>query len=433
MAATAVVAIALCVLAPLRPTSGDTVAARLGGAELRCGGSFDLYRLDWIKQARDSKHTPYYVWGDDLGEITSIFGPAPAVVASIALLDFGDSDSISDRTLRQRERDAAAVLLALGVALLVLAAAARSTWRRAVLTGAVAMLSFAGAATLGQGLWQATVALPPLVGALATLAWRERIPRVALATPALLVLAVMLRPTIAPLGLGMGIAWAVQARGWRIWLVAAGLALVVAAPLVAWNIVHLWSPFPVAQFEANARFTHDHAWQLSPLRIAAGIGGLVVSPGRGLVWFAPIALVGAWVARRSPHRIIALAVVGQIAAMALFYKWHGGFAYGPRLVAEAVWVAIWLALGAGLELPRRTGQLAIAITLVVGQLGLWRFRDEQWEARRLPDDHEVALWDFVDSPIAATLTSPDTPPRLDSPIVGRLHCVNGSLYTLDRQ
>ena len=41
--------------------------------------------------------------------------------------------------------------------------------------------------------WQATTALPCLVGALATLAWRERLPRLALATPALIALEALSR------------------------------------------------------------------------------------------------------------------------------------------------------------------------------------------------------------------------------------------------
>jgi hypothetical protein len=425
--AIALVAFTLCVLAPLRQLSGDTVPARIGGAVLRCAGDFDLSHVDWVRAETDRKRAFYYTHEDQTGAHTSVFGPVPAVVVMLALLDFGDGDRIDDHTLRTRERGAGAWLFAIAVALIVVAALARVSPARAALTGLACALSFAGAASLGQGMWQATTALPFLTGALAALAWRDRRPHVTLVTPALLLLAVMLRPTIAPLALGLGLAWARDAKVLRAWLIAAAIALVCVAPLVVWNAIHLWSPLPIGQWTANARET-EHVFTLGGA--ATGIAGLLVSPARGLVWFAPLVLVGVGVAVRSrPYRWIAAGIVLQLVAMALFFKWHGGQTYGPRLLAEATWVGCWLALGTELRAPRWLLAVALAITIVVGQLGLWRFRPEQWELPVRPEAHPSAFWSVVDSPIPATFRDPPRggPQAYDSPPTLGLACDHGTL------
>jgi hypothetical protein len=426
--AIAVVAVVLAAASPLRETSGDTVPGRVGGLVLRCGGTFDLARVDWVKAAFDQKRTFYFLHWDHIDEMTSVFGPGPAVVGALAVLDVGDGDSVSDASLRTRERLAAAVLVALSAVLLLLAAMRPPhAETRAVFAALVAVLSFAGVATLGQGLWQATTALPFLVGALATLAWRTERPRLALVTPALLLVAVMLRPTVAPLALGLGITWARDTRSWRTWIIATAIALAAVSPLVVWNAIHLYSPLPIGQWKANAR---QASTVFSIGNAGTGIAGLLVSPARGLLWFAPLALVGVVAGLRSrAWRFVAGGIVLQLLAMAMFFKWHGGQAFGPRLLAEATWLGIWLALGTGtLGRARLVAIACAATTVLVGQLGLWSWRPEQWESRRIPEAHPSAFWDVVDSPLASTLVeTPKMPHAHDAPPTNGLTCEHGHL------
>jgi hypothetical protein len=348
------------------------------------------------------------------------------VIDRVAII--GTGDELSDDTLRSRERWAAAVLLAIAAALLVLAAAVRHGLVRSAATGAVAALSFAGCATLGQGLWQATTALPALAAAVCVLAWRDRRPRRAIVVPALLAVAILARPTITPLALGVGLTWALPVRTLRPWLVAAGLALVVAAPFVVWNAIHVNSPLPLGQWQTNARAT-DHVFTLGG--IARGIAGLVASPARGLVWFAPIVLAGtAWGLRDRKLRWIGAGIVLQLVVMSSFFKWHGGLAFGPRLMAEATWVAVWLAIAA-CDVPRVLLAIATGVTIVVGLIGLWRFDPDQWETRRLPERDARAYWDFIDSPIRSAVTPPDTMrDTFDAPRHG-LRCEGGKLVSFD--
>ncbi|MEO8846190.1 MAG: hypothetical protein ABI591_04930 [Kofleriaceae bacterium] len=435
LVASALCAVGLALGSPLRAISGDTVPGRLGAAVVRCGGGFDLDTVDWIHQATRKNTIYYFEQPDRADEHTSIFGPGPAAVGALGLLDFGEGDTIDDATLRHRERDVAAWLVALATCLVVVASRLRTTPWRSFVVGFTGAASFAGAASLGQGLWQATVALPALIGALATLVYAERHPRLALATPALLVAAVMVRPLLAPLCLALGVAWALSGRGGKRWLWAGALALVVAAPFVVWNVIHLWSPFPIGELRANARIT-DHAFRISPAGLVKGVGGLLVSPGRGLLWFAPIALVGLWYGATSKvrlHRLVAAGAILQLVVVGAFYKWHGGLAFGPRLLAEVTWLLTWLALGAGIfESPwRRTvRRCAVAITIAIGLLGLWRFRPEQWEARRMPDADETALWDPVDSPIRALFSHDRPQTQLDSPKSAGLRCAYGELHSI---
>ncbi|MDQ3298603.1 MAG: hypothetical protein M3619_18615, partial [Myxococcota bacterium] len=115
---TAIFALALALAAPARQITGDAVPNRYGAALVRCGGGFDLSRVDWIAAQHE---VPYWAHRNRAGATVSVFGPAPAMIGAIALADFGDGDTIDDATLRARERLAAAVLVAIAAGLVVLA------------------------------------------------------------------------------------------------------------------------------------------------------------------------------------------------------------------------------------------------------------------------------------------------------------------------
>jgi hypothetical protein len=333
--------------------------------------------------------------------------------------------------LRRRERDAAALLVALAAALLVIAASARVGAGPASAAGLVAAASYAGAATLGQGLWQASVALPFLVAGFATLTWRDRKPKLAYLTPGLLVVAVLVRPTIAPLAVGLGLGWALETR-WdrRLWIGASVIAVAMAMPWLVWDHVHLGSLFPTGQWHSNRRET-GNVFDISAGHIGYALGGLLISPGRGLLWYAPVVLFAAASAIRSGERLertVAICVLAQIGFITLFFRWWGGYAFGPRLVGETVWLCAWLVFVRFTQ-RRALRAIAIAVTLIVGQLGLWRFRGEQWENRRMPEIDDNALWDFVDSPLSAMFVGEEGLPGVDSIPVSAYRCEPGGRIT----
>ncbi len=382
--AVAAITVVMALIAPLRPISGDTLPTRYGGLVLACTGSFDLGRVDWIADSP----TPYWA-RTTRDELISVYGPAPAVVAAVA---FVGVDAVTREAVQRRGRIVAAGLVALAAALLALAL--RRGW-----FALIAALSFAGAATLGQALWQQSVSLPLVVGALAALAGRERRPRVAWCVPAVLTAAVSIRPAIAPLCFGIGLAWLVAHRDRKAILYAAIAAVAVAVPFLVWNAIHLGTPLPTAQLDANAAVSAD-VFALRGLPV--GLAGLVAAPGRGLLWYAPIVLVAVVAAARTRDataRLVALGIIAQLLVMACFHMWWGGVCFGPRFLAETVWVAVWLATLA--PSPRWLVATASTVTVGVGLLGLLLWRGEQWEARRMPDIDQSALWDVADSPLTA--------------------------------
>lgn len=403
--ASATIAIVLVVVSPQRQISGDTVPNRAGSIALRCGGTLDLASVEWIRGLADAGQLPYWALRRD-GAIYSVFGPAPAVVGALVMPGLDEGDTIDDSTLRRRERWASGILLGISVALVILAAAARVSIATSILVGAVCMGSFAGAATIGQGMWQASVALPLVMAATAALAWADRSRIARVLVPAALVGAVFVRPTIAPLALALGVAWCTSRPTRMQWFVASALALVVAAPFVIWQLVVFGSPLPLGQLDANARVASD-VFILSRAQVGLGIGGLIASPARGLLWFAPIVIMTGVVALRRGDlatRVIAGGMLLQVVVIGLFHMWWGGICFGPRFLAEAVWVGIWLGTRVTLG-PRWLVVMTTLVTLAVGQLGLWGWRAEQWETRRNPDIDQSALWDFADSPILAVLWS----------------------------
>lgn len=435
-------ALLLVGFSPQRKISGDTTPGRLGAATLRCAGDVDLLRVDFVS---DSQRDPYWLQRVN-GQGVSGFGPAPAVLGAAVMPPLDDGDLVDDNRLRQRERFAAALSLGLSAALLALAIASRRSALIAFMRSGIALASFAGAATIGQGLWQATAALPLLMGGFAALSWASVTRtwseaavsswRWALrVTPALLLAAVLARPTIAPLCIGLGIAWIAVRPRVTDWLLATLFAALAAAPFVAWNLTVLGHLYPTGQAAVNARYD-EHLFVLTPGHIGTGIWGLLVSPARGLVFFAPVVLIAMIRSLRatSVERIVALALVAQLITMALFYRWWGGVCFGPRLLAESVWVAIGVASWRPFTSRIWHGVFVVAalVTIAVGQIGLWGWRAEKWESRRNPDLDENALWDVHDSPIPAILTY-DISPELLATDGGEprvMRCRGGRLETV---
>lgn len=159
----------------------------------------------------------------------------------------------------------------------------------------------------------------------------------------------------------------------------------------------------------------------SPRRLLA----LLVSPGRGIVWFAPAVLLaplGLVDAERrgeclAARTILAVAVV-TLVTWSASPLWHGGWTFGPRVLLPALpflWIAVARALGAAAERGalRRAGAVLLALGLLV-QLPsvlvdasthhdlavraadvLWSEPLEGWEARNARLERMQWHWGFA--------------------------------------
>ncbi|MBI2394104.1 MAG: hypothetical protein HYV09_31320 [Deltaproteobacteria bacterium] len=410
-------AYALCVLAPLRPQTSDTTPGFLGAIVLACHGDQDLSRVPWVDAQARNVAVPYWatITADGRG-LVSTFGPGPAALGRPALLGLRPGDAVEEDALRGRVRNAAAASVGVATAFACLAALAWAPTWIAMVAALVAACSFAGAPNLGQGLWQQTAALPALLAALAGVAWTARSRAATVLAPAAAVLAVLLRPADAPLSVALLTAWWLRARATpRVdRLAALALLSLAAAPLLLWNLDRLGSPLPTGQWVRNAAQT-EQVFALAPARLFGALAGLLVSPARGLVIFAPLAIVGvvvAWRSRDSVLRVLALGVVGQLLLAASFFKWWGGMSFGPRLLAGATWLAIVLA-ATQLPSPGRLGRRARAVVLAcalltgaVGLAGTFGFEVAQWELPNDVDRDPRRLWQLADSPLRRLFTTP---------------------------
>jgi hypothetical protein len=115
-----------------------------------------------------------------------------------------------------------------------------------------------------------------------------------------------------------------------------------------------------------------------------GLAGLLVSPGKGLlVWapflvFLPLFLRRALADRR--HRALALCLLGGFVLQLLLYAktdWRAGFSYGPRFLADALPLLGWL-LAPVLPTLRRPGRAvfvaAVVFSIWVQAVGAFRYQ-----------------------------------------------------------
>src|SRR4029453_2487339 len=104
-------------------------------------------------------------------------------------------------------------------------------------------------------------------------------------------------------------------------------ALPWAALFLAYNAARWGSPFDTGYGE-SLTMMRETLW--------AGLMGLLLSPGKGLLWFSPgvllgcIAVRGAW----SRDRALVVLVVASTVPVVLFYarylSWSGDYSWGPR-------------------------------------------------------------------------------------------------------
>lgn len=341
---------------------------------------------------------------------------------------------MEDATLARRARRSAALAIGVSSLLLFLAIARRRSLGIAFAGAIVASLSFAGAALLGQALWQQTTAC--VAFALGWLGWSFGTHRSSSAGYWLSlgavssIVAALIRPADAPIAaasFAICVTPILRERHRAALAAFAVGAVIVVACFASWNLTELGTVLPAGQ-----SITHTHGGELfqrNPSKVLAAFLGLLFSPSRGLLWFAPIALVAVVVGIRagSQARIVAVALVLQLFLYAAFYKWWGGVAFGPRLAAIVVWAGSFVVFGMvpRASWPRGAVVIASLITVAIGMVGLYGYDPRKWDLRVQIDRDPAAVWRVADGSIVAALRplAPEAPAIVDSPGGPFVYCV----------
>lgn len=301
----------------------------------------------------------------------------------------------------------AAVFAALAVAVFwQICRALDFSWALAL--GLTAWVGLAGEnfSTAAQSLWQhgpGTLAI--LTAILAQLALRRR-PSLAaaLAFSAASGLAVAVRPTNA-------------------------LILAPFAVLALWRRPHAIVPLtvPGAALLAlvalyNLHFFGDllggygsYVADFSAHRMATGLAGILMSPGRGLFIYYPLAVVAIGLLAWRPGTLAdptaaasAIAVVASTGLAAAYANWWAGWSYGPRYLSEieplfALLVGLsWrnLAPGARRWLGIACFGLLLSWGLLLQSVGAYSRAAIAWNGTpRNVDEAPERVWDVLDNPI----------------------------------
>ncbi len=106
-----------------------------------------------------------------------------------------------------------------------------------------------------------------------------------------------------------------------------------------------------------------------------GLAGILIAPGKGLLWMAPLLLlagIGLSVARKRGERLwpwlAAAMTVAIVAPVACSQTWHGAWTYGPRYVLPLV-PFLWPAVALAFDVAREHRGV-FAATIVLSGLGL---------------------------------------------------------------
>ena len=219
------------------------------------------------------------------------------------------------------------------VAVVSLARVLEATWGQAVVTSVLVAAGTPLLPLVATGFSELAVGTTATLGLVAVAAARKGRTWAAPVGGAAAGAATLLRSdSIALIGVVVGVALVVTSRRWRTVL---GFALGALPFLAIWgwyNAVRFAAPWELGYTE-DPGFVHP---------FGHGLYGLLLSPGRGLLWYAPlivIALIGfRWAWRRDP--VVTAAAIALLAVRPLFFAswhaWSGGWGWGPRFLVPAM-------------------------------------------------------------------------------------------------
>jgi hypothetical protein len=337
----------------------------------------------------------------------------------------GWTDERLDHAARVMEKLSASLLAALSAALLYLLLRRRAAPRAALLL----TLAYAFGTTTwvigSQALWQHGMAELLVVGALLLLTGPCTAPR-ALAAGLLCGLIAGNRPpdVILAAALGAyGLFWAGRRRA----------ALLAAAAALPMGLVLLYNLGVAHHFAGGYGRVGKAAYLQHDL--LPGLGGLLLSPTRGLLVFSPflLFLVPAW--RHLPRgreRGLSLAIIaGFVLQLVLYAKadWRGGMSWGPRYMTDLLPLLVWM-LAPVVATLRGFGRacflLAAGAAVAIEAIGAFWYTGVTDSAifAVASGPHQLrAAWDWRNAPFVASLRHGLAPAELTVAMRGSIDAI----------
>jgi hypothetical protein len=354
---------------------------------------------------------------------------APLYLPAVAYLHVrGWTDARLDQLAIVMEKLSASLLAALSVSLLYLLLRRRATARTALLLTIAYAFGTTTWVISSQALWQQGMAEVLVIGALFVLTAPCTVPRT-IAAGLLLGLVASNRPpdVIIAMLLGVyGLFWAGRRR-------APLLAVSAALPMLA---VMLYNVHTAGNVGGGYGLVGKASFFNHPL--LAGVGGLLVSPTRGLFVFSPflvfLLLVWRYLPRSRDERLLILAMsIGVVAEIVLYAKadWRGGLSWGPRYMTDLLPLLIWMLMPVvdGLRgAARACFMLAVGVAIAIEAIGAFSYTssvdmpiyaaDHGWEKQDMR-----GAWRWRNAPFIASLKHGLVPAELTMAIRGSFDAV----------
>ncbi len=385
-------------------TSGDNKATRLLGPLLVHEGSLDLSLLPEFQREPD-----HYAAVKVGGRLLPSFplGTGILTVPYAALASQSSGPDYPFELVNRWERHVSALFLAAAAAALFYALRRRYGDGPAVSTTLVFALATAAFSCVGQALYSTTGEVVLLAVALLLLVPPGRGAAATAGAGLALGGAFLCRPT-ALLPAAALCLWLVPAARRRLLLpFLAALALSIGAAIA----LHVGLYGNVLGGYGLTNLLSSRWGQT----FGEGLLGVLVSPSRGaLVWFPYLFAVpfGIGSIRRNPdvRALTGAALVSVLANLGLaagYFKWWGGYSFGPRLTAEAapffalLTLPLWLGFRRLPALGRGAILLLVAIAAGTQLLGVTSRPAVGWNVTVSVDQNRAALWSVRDSQLLA--------------------------------
>ena len=387
--------------------SGDTMPARYLPLSLVWELDFDLDEFPFLYEST----LPYFLTVSH-GHVISAYPPWAAVLAlpvylGPALLGVDPTSPL----MEDLEKRAAMLITAVSVVVLFFALRRITLEKTAWFIAVIYAFGTSSFSTSSQALWQHGPVQLFLALTIFCLVKGLEIHRFSAYSGFVLGCVVIFRPFNLILALPI-VAYIVHKQ--RDQLV--GFLLAGVPPLLlfmTYNTLYFGSPFTTGLGVTVGTPSAVISTQLSLFNtpLLAGIAGVLVSPGRGLLVYSPVfvfSVVGMIVAWREPKylylRYLSVAPLLLLIIVSKWYGWWGGECYGPRLLADVTPILCFLLYPVADYCKGKKAVKYAIIGLAALSIGMHaigagaRVGEKTWTEHYEVGRHPERLWSWKDSP-----------------------------------